>query len=371
MSTSDEGGPPGIRDVPTTVDGDFHLTEHQADFLEYIEDPYYSMLFDGNGMQATSDHLTNFYPSSGIFIPSIASGKIKNPPVRTRADVIEGMEFLDLDYAHVDPTQNLYLGIVHNDDLAAKLANAYNSFVLSEIYEPDEGVIGPIAVAPQKPEAAADEIDDRKDEDGVVSVFVPSGGAHPPLGNERYYPIYRAAERAGLPIVFHGSAGTQMLDFPLQYHGTNRYLSNHATTHPMSYMVHLTDLVTRGVPVRFPDLDFVLQESGLGWIPYMMRRLDNEFSENREDAPMLEELPSHYIRRNFHFTSQPVEGVKDSQYITSVVELMGPENLMFASDYPHLDFDHSGELFRALQSSFDDDDLEAIYGGTALEVFDI
>jgi len=329
------------------------------------------MLYEGGGMRATSEHLTNFYPSSGIFIPSIASGKIKNPSVRTRADVVEGMEFLDLDYAHVDPTQNLYLGIVHNDDLAAKLANAYNSFVVSEIYDATEGVVGPVAVAPQKPRAAADEIDDRKDEDGVVSVFVPSGGAQPPLGNERYHPIYRAAERAGLPIVFHGSAGTQMLNFPLQYHGTNRYLSNHATTHPMSYMVHLTDIITRGVPVRFPDLDFVLQESGLGWIPYMMRRLDNEYSENREDAPMLEKLPSEYVRRNFHFTSQPVEGLKEPDYITSVVDLMGPSNLMFASDYPHLDFDHSGELYRALQGTLSEEQLADIYGGTALEVFDI
>jgi predicted TIM-barrel fold metal-dependent hydrolase len=134
-------------------------------------------------------------------------------------------------------------------------------------------------------------------------------------------------------------------------------------------MTHLTDMIVRGTPVRFPDLEFVYQEAGLGWVPYMMRRLDNEYSEKREDAPMLEQMPSEYIRDQFYFTSQPVEGSKDSQYITSIVDLMGVNNLMFSSDYPHLDFDHSGELLRALRGSFTGEELNNVYGQTALDVY--
>ena len=357
--------------IGPTVDGDFHLTEQQEDFIEYIDDPFHSMMFEGKEMEAHSDHLASFYPSSGLFSPGVVSGKIQNPSVRTKEDVIEGKELLNLDHVHADPTLNLYLGIVHHDDLAVKLSNAYNEWVLDEIYDEDAGIHGPIVVAPQKPNEAAEEIDRRKSEDEMVSVFIPSGGTHPPLGNEQYFPIYEAAEDAGLPVTFHNASGTQMLNFPLQFHGTNRYLSNHATTHPMTHMMHMTDLITRGVPVRFPDLDFVFQEAGLGWIPYMMRRLDKEYSEKREDVPMLEKMPSEYIRDKFYFTSQPVEGIKDSQYITNIVQLMGPENLMFSSDYPHHDFDHSDELFHALRSTLSETELAAIYGETALRVFGI
>jgi len=365
------GGVSSLDDIDTTVDGDFHLTERQEDFIGYIEDPFRSMLFGGDEMRDNAGYLESFYPSAGLFATGVVTGKIQNPSVRTKADVLEGKELLDIDTVHVDPTLNLYLGIVHHDDLAAALARAYNEWVLDDIYDESEGIHGPITVAPQKPTRAAEEIDDRKNEEGISSVYVPSGGTHPPLGNERYHPIYEAAAAADLPITFHNASGTQMINFPLQFIGTNRYLSNHAPTHAMTHMMHITDMITRGIPVRFPDLDFVFQEAGIGWIPYLMRRLDNEYAEKREDAPMLEQMPSEYIDDQFYFTSQPVEGAKDTRYVTSMVDLLGPENLMFSSDYPHLDFDHSDELLRALRGALSAEELANVYGGTAVEVFDL
>lgn len=143
--------------------------------------------------------------------------------------------------------------------------------------------VTPILIAPQTPEDAAKEIDDRANEDEFVSAFIPAGGLHPPLGDSRYDPIYDACSRNDLPIVMHSASGTQILNFPFQYHGTKRYMSNHAPTHVMTHMMHLTTLITQGVPVRYPNLKFVMQEAGLGWIPYMKKRLDNEYSEKKED----------------------------------------------------------------------------------------
>jgi predicted TIM-barrel fold metal-dependent hydrolase len=356
-----------FQELDTVVDSDFHLSEQQNDFLSYLDSPFHDMLFH-DSQDIPMGYLKNFYPTAGLLTP-VATGNVEMNKVRSQDDIIEGKQLLSVDRAVVTPTLNLYLGCVHHDDLAAALARAYNAWVLDEIYNPDQGIYGPIVVAPQKPQKAAAEIEDRADEDGVVSVFIPSGGVHPPLGNERYFPIYEAATNAGLPIQLHSASGTQMLSFPLQFHGTNRYLSNHAPTHSMIHMTHLTDMITRGVPVRFPDLNFVFQEAGLGWVPYIMRRLDNEYSEKRQDAPMLEKMPSEYINDQFYFTSQPVEGAKDSDYITSIVRLLGPENLMFSSDYPHLDFDHSNYLFNALRSSFDRTDVENVYGQNGVDVY--
>lgn len=357
-----------LQDLETVVDSDFHLSEQQEDFLPYLPSPFQDMLFHEDS-DIPMGYLQDFYPTAGLLTP-VATGNVEMNKVRSQKDIVEGKDLLNVDRAIVTPTLNLYLGCVHHDDLAAALATAYNEWVLDEIYNPDKGIYGPVVVAPQKPQKAAEEIEERASEDGVVSVFIPSGGVHPPLGNEQYFPIYEAAEKAGLPVQFHNASGTQMLSFPLQFHGTNRYLSNHAPTHAMIHMTHLTDMITRGVPVRFPDLNFVFQESGLGWVPYMARRLDNEYSEKRSDAPMLEKMPSEYIDDQWYFTSQPVEGAKDPDYIRPIVDLVGSDSLMFSSDYPHLDFDHSDYLFSALRSNFDPADVANVYGQTGLEIYD-
>jgi predicted TIM-barrel fold metal-dependent hydrolase len=130
-------------------------------------------------------------------------------------------------------------------------------------------------------------------------------------------------------------------------------------------------MVTRGVPVEFPDLNFVIQESGVGWIPYFMERFDHEYHAKKYDAPMLEKEPSAYIDDNFYFTSQPVEGADTPNYLNQVCELFNAgENLMFSSDYPHFDHDEPNELLTSL-SEFSDDEIENIYGKTAMDIYNI
>lgn len=358
-----------LDDLDVVVDADFHITEQQEDFITYIDDPFDKMLNRGEHEDG-SGFLTNLYPSSGLFTP-VVTGKAEHPSARTRKEMVEARQMLNTNRGVVTPTQNLYLGMVHHDELAVALASAYNEWLLDEIIDEENGIYGTALVAPQKPEKAAEEIDDRASESGIVGAFIPSGGIRPPLGDESYYPIYEAAEDNGLPVSMHNASGNQMLHFPAQFQDYKRFLSIHATTHAMIHMTHLTTMITRGVPERFPDLDFIFQEAGIGWIPYMMRRLDHEYSAKREDAPMLEQMPSDYIRDQFYFTSQPVEGTDDPKYVQDMVRLFdGETNLMFSSDYPHFDFDHSSALLDVLRAEFDDDEIANIYGETALSVYD-
>jgi predicted TIM-barrel fold metal-dependent hydrolase len=354
---------PRTKNIQQVIDCDFHLTESMHDFLGHIEDPFHEMIFN------EADNLQNidFYPSAGLF--NTMRRKTRQENVSSREEIIEGMELLNLDRVIATPTKNLYLAGVHHDELAFALSRAYNKWVLDEIYDEEEGIYGPILVAPQMPEEAAKEIDDRASEDEFVSAFIPSGGLHPPLGDSQYHPIYDACSKNDLPIMMHNASGTQILNFPFQYHGTKRYMSNHAPTHVMTHMMHLTTLITQGVPVLYPNLEFVIQEAGLGWIPYMKKRLDNEHSEKKEDAPMLEKPPSQYIEDQFYFTSQPAEGTKDTEYITNIVSMIGSDSLMFSSDYPHLDFDYTDELYKHLKREFNNVELDNIYGGNASRVF--
>lgn len=357
-----------LGDIDTVVDSDVHLTERQSDILPYIEEPFDEMLSRSSGEDY--GYLSNLYPTPGFLTP-VTTGKVQSDSVRSPDDVRSGMEMLETDRSILTPTQNLYLACVHHDDLAGALASAYNEYLLDTYINPDDGLYGAVVVPPQKPRRGAEEIEKHADEPGIVAAFIPSGGVHPPLGDETYNPIYEAAETAGLPVMMHNAAGTMMKNFPQQFNGLDRYLSAHVPAHAMQHMVNLSSLITKGVPERYSDLEFVVQEAGVGWIPYFMRRFDAEYSGKREDAPMLEQPPSEYIRDQFYFTSQPLEGADDPQYIEHTLRMFdGSENLMFSSDFPHLDFDHSDELLSMLRGKFSDEEISNIYGGTALSVYE-
>ncbi|MGM0590130.1 MAG: amidohydrolase family protein [Halobacteriota archaeon] len=368
MAKASTGSVTSLSDVELIVDTDVHLTERQEDFLPYIEDPFRTML--GRGQTSDWGFHSNLYTTPGVFSP-LTTGKTDADELRTREDIVAAMEMLDLDRVIITPTLNLFLGAVQYPELAAALATAYNEWLLDEIVDVDQGIYGSTVVAPQLPEKAAEEIDDRASERGIAAVMFPSGGVSPPLGNKQYYPIYEASEDAGLPVLLHNtSTGSGLFNFPLQYQGYTRFLTTHIF-HVVQHIVNVPDIIFQGVPVRFPDLDFVFQEGGIGWIPYLMRRLDHDYSGMREDAPMLEKLPSEYMR-DFYYSSQPIEGLKeDPQYVLQMLAQMdAPDTLLFATDYPHFDFDHTSEMFNLLRSSFDGDEVEAMLGGTATEIFE-
>lgn len=354
-----------LDDIGTVVDCDAHLREREEDLFEYIEAPFDDLLKVNDAHQP---HSKSLYPNAGYLTPT-KTGMVQNPQVRTPDDVREAMDQLNTDKVLLTPGLNLRLSYVHHDELAVALANAYNSWLLDRFMDADPDFYGTVLVAPQRPDRAAEEIDRRAGESKMRGVLIAGAGANPPLGSDRYFPIYEAAEDAGLPVIIHSGSTGLMANFPLQWRGTKRYMDAHLLGHPLDHMVHLSTMLTNGVPVRFPDLNFVIQEGGLGWIPFLLERYDNEYSEKSYDAPLLEKTPSEYVRDQFYFTSQPVEGADNREYITNIVRMIGPENLMFASDYPHFDFDYTDALLNSLRSEFTGEELEDIYGRTAIELF--
>ncbi len=354
------------------VDADFHLTEQVSDLVPYVERPWRELFIGHNPFDESAEFFDPF-PSAGIMEPHITTGRaeIFSPDaVRSADDVEAGMELLGVDLPVVTPgAVMLSVSLVHHDEVAAALARACNSFVLDRIVDETRDVYGTITIAGQKPRLAADEIDDRADESGMIGVYLPTGGLNPPLGDERYDPIYEACERAGLPLLMHGVGSGTMKSFPVQYEGFSRGMENHVIAHPFQHMVNLVSLVVQGVPERF-DVDFVFQEAGIGWIPYLMYRLDNEYYARRDDAPMLSRRPSEYMTDDFYYTTQPLEGSQNApEYVCAMARLMNaPECLLWSSDYPHHDFDHTNEIYRVFAREFERPALERIFGTNAHEV---
>jgi len=107
----------------------------------------------------------------------------------------------------------------------------------------------------------------------------------------------------------------------------------------------MVSMLETGVPTRFPELRIAFMEAGCGWIPFVLHRLDKEYVERRREVPFLQERPSHYITRFFYGT-QPVEEPERLGDLVKLYELFDGENqAMFASDWPHHDFDHPQYFF--------------------------
>jgi predicted TIM-barrel fold metal-dependent hydrolase len=127
-------------------------------------------------------------------------------------------------------------------------------------------------------------------------------------------------------------------------------------------------LVYSGVFQRFPDLTIVLEEGGIGWMPALMWRLDRTWRSMRANVPHLEEAPSEVIRRHCYFTTQPLDGPDDPCHLSEMFgELKMDDRVMFASDYPHWDFDAPDQVLS--RSELSPEQCAKIFSANALSLY--
>ena len=158
-----------------------------------------------------------------------------------------------------------------------------------------------------------------------------------PLGRRKYHKIYEAAVRHDLPIGIHfGGAGGG----PITGAGwPSHYIEDHGGM-PQAFQTQVISLVCEGVFEHFPSLKVVLIEGGFAWIPPLMWRLDRCWEKMGDEVPYLKKQPSSYIKKHFWVSTQPMEEPPQRSYFQQLLEqLDANDKLMFATDYPHWDFD--------------------------------
>lgn len=231
---------------------------------------------------------------------------------------------------------------LHPDpDFASAIAAAYNDWLADTWLGKDnpDGVFkGSITIAHQDPIAAAKEIERWAGHPHFVQVMTDSG-ARAPFGQRQYYPIYEACNKHGLPLAIHpGTDGMGINHQPTPGYPTH-YIEWH-TCLSLGFQAHLVSFITEGVFEKFPNFKVVLTEGGVSWLPALMWRLDAEYKALRYEVPWVKRKPSEYLRDHVRLTSQPLERPDNDQHLLQVLEMMDAEHiLMFASDYPHWDFD--------------------------------
>jgi predicted TIM-barrel fold metal-dependent hydrolase len=275
------------------------------------------------------------YPKSQPF----ASRRDSYPPEGGRP----GSDLGFMQKQHLE-ANNVQLGILNplscgqglqNAEFAAAMCAASNEWQVAEWTSRDSRLKASIVVSYEDGPLAAAEIRKRAGDPNFAQVLLLSRTGEP-LGNRRYWPIYEAAVEAGLPVGVHafGYGG-----HPITSSGYPSFYIEEMTGHAQCCQAVLTSLVTEGVFARFPTLKLVLIEAGFAWVPALAWRMDRNWKRLKAETPSLTRLPSEYIREHVWLTTQPMEEPEPRTHLLDTIEWIGWDRLVFATDYPHWDYD--------------------------------
>ncbi len=356
------------------VDVDAHVGDNQnwADVLTFIENPVIREAAFSFGPNAASRGVL-LNGSGGLQWQHVGGriphgAGIKEQPQdksvpREIAIARKAIDSMGLDYQVMFPNGLLFLGMHPVPEIEVELANAYNRWMVEKVLPADPRVKAMLYLPFNTPEAAEATVKRFLGKPGVAGFLVTSS-RHKPVHANEYMRVYRMLEEAGEPIGFHAHHNWQN-EYTAQL---NRFLSMHAISFVLCNLVHLTNWVINGIPVRFPKLKTVWIESGLAWLPFIMQRLDHEFMMRQSEAPLLKEPPSHYMRQMF-YTSQPMEQTNDKLLEGTLEAINAKSQLLFCSDWPHWDFDLPAKIWDL--PGLSEDDKRNILGFNAARVFNL
>ena len=244
----------------------------------------------------------------------------------------------DVEYAILTGDEAIEVSTLAHPHLASALARAANDWTLAEWLPRDPRLKASLVVAPQDPAGAAEEIRRLGDHPDIVQVLV-STGSQRPYGDPFYHPIWEAAAEVGLPIAAHLGGQGGVNANPTGCGPPTFFWETHALLCETG-MGHIGSLIAQGVFEKFPNLKFVLIECGVAWLGPILWRLDADYKALRKETPWLRRLPSEYAAEHIRLTTQPLEQPAHERHLWAALEAIdGEKTLLFASDYPHWDFD--------------------------------
>ena len=256
-------------------------------------------------------------------------------------DMVERLKDMDIDGIHVQtcfPNMPGFAGRVfeESDDQELGLACviAYNDWILDEwcAVAPNRQI--PVVLVPYWDIAASVKEVERVAAKGARTFNfpeVPYLRGLPPYHTDHWDPLWAVTQDAGMVVSAHfGGAGISNILSPEGSRAGN--MTNHISVMGLNCAFAMAELLTSPTFHKFPRLKFALSEGGVGWMPWMLERLDTVWERhrwynevNREIAPS--ELFKEHIFGCF---------ISDESGIAARHRI-GVDNIMFETDYPHSD----------------------------------
>lgn len=254
----------------------------------------------------------------------------------TAAGQLADMDAAGIDIAMLLPTHAGFL--VYNDKIDAgrshAYAAAYNRWLADLCRHDPMRLLGAALLSRHDPSQMVRDLEAGLASGLCAAVMRPNPVRGLTLGAVELEPFYDACEANDIPLLLHEGTHTHV-----ETAGASRFASHfaqHACSHPMEAMMAFLSLLEAGVLERHPRLRVALLESGCGFLPYWLWRLDEmEFEQvSNELGDRIRQRPSQYFRRQCWIAFEPGEAL-----LAQCIDHIGVERMLFGTDFPHIDHD--------------------------------
>ncbi len=232
------------------------------------------------------------------------------------------------------------ISAIKNPRLRAACVRVVNDWA-RELYDESNGRFIMLLPLPcQSPEETVTELI-RVAEFGLpTGVIFDWANAPEPVLHQMWEPVWAAAAETGLPVNLHAnpSGGSRQIGVGVAGLEPRNQSLMRVANFPMGAMAELMSAVVfSGICDRHPGIRFVLEEAGVGWVPFLFWRFDREWDFGgptrvfQPDIP-LSAMPSEFVKRQVFFTFE----VEEEGGFRRAPEI-GLDNFLWASDFPGLD----------------------------------
>jgi predicted TIM-barrel fold metal-dependent hydrolase len=329
-------------------DSDAHICEPPSVWERYAEPGYRDLVLQSRRRPQGGDAVYVEDRSTGMnAAPACIPGAYKYPDTSwdqilpgsyDPALRLEVMDAEGLDAALMFPSLYLLSGDIDDPAVAAANARAYNDWMADFVSEDRDRLFG-MGICPLQSVAEATKEVERVAELGLTGItFRPERYHGLALHSEEMDRVWAAAEAGDLTVGVHGSFGSGMPSFAKTRYDNQFFV--HMVCHPFEQMAAVMEIVASGVLDRHPYLRVGFFESGLGWLPYWLERLDEHKETLGHLVPSLRRQPSEIFSEQCFVTMEAGEGEAFAQ----LAEMGLARCVVWGSDYPHYDCTYPGAL---------------------------
>jgi predicted TIM-barrel fold metal-dependent hydrolase len=206
---------------------------------------------------------------------------------------------------------------------------------------------------------------------GFRAVFLPTTppAATKDYNRDEWEPFWAAAEEANMVIAFH--IGTDPIDFVggdnvgITYRGPGGAILNYTET-TFSGQRAAMKMVASGALDRHPQLKVLVSEGGATWVPFLADRMTEGYRQHQSMVrPKLTRDPKEILY------SQVYASFQHDESAVAALTGMGYRNVMWGSDYPHMEgtYGHTQETLHHLFDGVDDEVRRRITIEAFLDLF--
>ena len=249
-------------------------------------------------------------------------------------DVLSACDREGIDQMVLFPSLGLAVPGFEDAELARGFAQLYNEFV-ADFCKQGGGRLHGVAVVPIEDVESSIQILRKARQLGLCCVLVPPALRTRNLDHPDLDPFWVEAAHLDMAVGVHGAPGVHLPKIGVDRF--DNYIQVHCISFPFDQMTAMTAMISGGVLERHPRLRVAFLEAGVGWVPFFMDRLHEHWEKRGE---WIENGwgrdPLEYLARGQVWVT--CEG--EEPILPGVIDVLGDDFIMFASDFPHWDSDY-------------------------------